>query len=74
MYYVSKNQFAQHLLAVDALAGDRVMTLGQSRLKKQRAGAVVITSDDGWAGAFEIAVPMLLEKGWKATFFITRDL
>jgi Predicted xylanase/chitin deacetylase len=66
-YHISKDAFAEHLSVIEK-SGNSVVTAGQTA-----PDSVGITFDDGWAGAFEIAMPMLAEKGWKATFFITRD-
>lgn len=67
MYHVSKNAFSQHLSQIEA-AGIPVVTIGQAT-----SDSIGITFDDGWAGAFEIALPMLIQRDWKATYFITRD-
>ena len=32
-----------------------------------------MTFDDGWAGAFNIAMPILKEFGYRCTYFITKD-
>jgi peptidoglycan/xylan/chitin deacetylase (PgdA/CDA1 family) len=73
MYHVSAAQFRSHL---DAIERSRVgvLTVGQflgGGFKP--ADSVALTFDDGWQGAFEVAMPLLLERGWRATFFITRD-
>jgi peptidoglycan/xylan/chitin deacetylase (PgdA/CDA1 family) len=67
MYHISKSAFSEHLSVIEA-SGKPVACAGQNL-----PNSVCITFDDGWAGAFKIALPMLVERGWKATFFITRD-
>jgi peptidoglycan/xylan/chitin deacetylase (PgdA/CDA1 family) len=71
LYHVARASFETHLAAIRN-AGLRV--LGASAfLDPPGADAVALTFDDGWRGAFEIAVPLLVREGWKATFFVTRD-
>lgn len=71
MYHISKATFAGHLHAIKT-SGRRVVTLGDF-LSGGHDNSVVITFDDGWKGAFEIALPLLEAAGLKATFFVTRD-
>ncbi len=71
MYHISKEVFAQHLFAIRAL-GCHVITASEF-LNSCDSNSVIITFDDGWRGAFETAIPMLQEFGFKATFFITQD-
>jgi peptidoglycan/xylan/chitin deacetylase (PgdA/CDA1 family) len=72
-YHVSRATFAAHLHVIQR-AGHRVVTVGQSVSNPAAAGgSVVFTFDDGWLGGFEIAVPLLLERGWRATFYVTRN-
>jgi peptidoglycan/xylan/chitin deacetylase (PgdA/CDA1 family) len=70
MYHVSRATFAGHLAAIKA-SGRRVLTVGG--FLRQPDDSVVITFDDGWRGAFDIALPLLVNEGWRATFFVTRD-
>jgi peptidoglycan/xylan/chitin deacetylase (PgdA/CDA1 family) len=71
MYHVSRDLFAQHLLAIKT-SGRRVITAGEY-LNDGDSDSVIVTFDDGWRGALEMAVPMLKEFGFQATFFITQD-
>ncbi|MGE0360214.1 MAG: polysaccharide deacetylase family protein [Vicinamibacterales bacterium] len=72
-YHVSRAAFATHLAAIGR-AGHRVVTVGDFLANRAAGGdSVVLTFDDGWIGGFEIAVPMLAEYGWRATFYVTRD-
>ena len=73
-YHVSRESFAAHLLAVEH-SGHRVVTASEFLATAASAGdSVALTFDDGWIGAFEIALPLLLERGWRATVFVTRDV
>jgi peptidoglycan/xylan/chitin deacetylase (PgdA/CDA1 family) len=71
MYHVPKDVFTQHLIAIKA-SGRRVITASES-LDGSDGDTVILTFDDGWRGAFETALPLLMEFGFKATFFITQD-
>lgn len=72
-YHVSRESFAAHLLAIER-SGHRVVTVGEYVAAPEAAGhSVVLTFDDGWSGTFEIALPLLVERGWRATAFVTRD-
>jgi len=70
---VSRESFTAHLQAIQR-AGHRVITAGEF-LSDVAAGSdsVVLTFDDGWIGGFEVAVPLLLERGWRATFYVTKN-
>jgi peptidoglycan/xylan/chitin deacetylase (PgdA/CDA1 family) len=72
MYHLSQAAFLEHLRAIKA--SGRTVVTAREFLSSQPQESVVLTFDDGWRGAFEIAVPLLAEFGWRATFFITRDL
>jgi len=72
-YHVSRGLFNAHLDAI-ARSAHRVLTAGECLAAPAGAGdSVVVTFDDGWRGTFEIAVPLLRERGWRATVFVTRD-
>jgi peptidoglycan/xylan/chitin deacetylase (PgdA/CDA1 family) len=71
VYHVSRARFAEHLAAIRA-SGLRVITAREFALGCED-DSVVLTFDDGWRGACEIAPAMLEERGWAATFYITRD-
>src|SRR5512133_1982186 len=71
MYHVSAQHFREQLGAIQK-SGRRVITASEySEARAEKT--VAITFDDGWSGAFEIALSLLQETGFKATFFITRD-
>jgi peptidoglycan/xylan/chitin deacetylase (PgdA/CDA1 family) len=77
MYHVSKATFVRHVQAIKA-SGKRVITIDDFLRSSQENlncndGSIIMTFDDGWRGAFEIAIPLLQEVGWKATFFVTKD-
>lgn len=72
-YHVSRDRFVAQLDAIQA-SGHRVVTAGTFVADPAAAGrGVVLTFDDGWIGGFDLAVPLLLERGWRATFYVTRD-
>jgi peptidoglycan/xylan/chitin deacetylase (PgdA/CDA1 family) len=72
-YHVSRQTFAAHLQAIGD-AGHRVVTAGEFVSDVgASADSVALTFDDGWIGGFEIAGPLLIERGWRATFYVTRD-
>jgi peptidoglycan/xylan/chitin deacetylase (PgdA/CDA1 family) len=72
-YHVSRESFAAHLLAIER-SGHRVVTVGEYVAAPEVPGhSVVLTFDDGWSGTFELALPLLVERGWRATAFVTRD-
>ena len=72
VYHVSRTRFAEHLAEIRA-SGLRVITPRSSRAGGWTI-SVVMTFDDGYRGACEIAAPMLKEAGYTATFYVTRDL
>ena len=72
VYHVARESFTAHLLAIER-SGHRVVTVGDYLATSTAGPSVVLTFDDGWIGAFEIALPLLLERGWRATAFVTRD-
>ena len=71
IYHTSSGSLAQHLSVIRASA-IRVVTVGQLA-DGISDHSLALTFDDGWRGAFEIAIPLLQEFAFKATFFITRD-
>jgi peptidoglycan/xylan/chitin deacetylase (PgdA/CDA1 family) len=73
LYHVSAAQFDSHLNAI-ARSGLEVTTVGSFMTRDAgHRDSVVLTFDDGWSGAFTVAAPMLAARGWRATFFVTRD-
>ena len=71
IYHVQRKTLVKHLVAIKA-SGRRVITAGEF-LNGPAEDSVVLTFVDGWRGAFYIALPLLLEFGFRATFYITRD-
>ena len=73
VYHVSADTFASHLEVIEQ-SGLRVVTVSDCLNGTSDSGdSVVLTFDDGWQGTFDIALPLLAERGWKATVFVTRD-
>jgi peptidoglycan/xylan/chitin deacetylase (PgdA/CDA1 family) len=68
VYHLSRAELAAHLAAIRS-SRRRVITAGE----RSDGDTVAITFDDGWRGSFEIAVPLLVEAGLRATFYVTRD-
>jgi peptidoglycan/xylan/chitin deacetylase (PgdA/CDA1 family) len=73
LYHVSADAFASHLGAI-ARSGLRVVPAREWLDGPGDApDSVVLTFDDGWQGTFDVALPLLAERGWRATVFVTRD-
>jgi peptidoglycan/xylan/chitin deacetylase (PgdA/CDA1 family) len=73
LYHVSAEAFTSHLDVIER-SGLRVLSAGEFlRAPAASADNVVMTFDDGWNGTFEVALPLLHERGWTATAFVTRD-
>ncbi len=72
MYHVSQSTFAAHLDAVRR-SGRLVVTVADY-IRGAGGDSVLLTFDDGWAGTFDVALPLIRERGWQATVFVTRDL
>lgn len=73
MYHVSADMFRRHLGAI-AQSGLSVTTVGRFVSDERTTeNSLALTFDDGWAGAFAVAVPLLAARGWRATFFVTLD-
>ena len=72
MYHVSQPTFSRHLDAVQS-SGRLVVTVAEY-LRGAGGDSVLLTFDDGWAGTFNVALPLIRERGWSATVFVTRDL
>ena len=71
MYHISKQSFIQHL-AIIKKSTLNVLTVSEYLDNKEK-NSISITFDDGWAGAFNIAMPLLKEFGYKCTYFISKD-
>lgn len=70
VYHVAPDRFAAHLDAI-ARSGRQVASVGGVLSGECTRDSIAITFDDGWAGAFRTAVPLLADRGWRATFFVT---
>jgi peptidoglycan/xylan/chitin deacetylase (PgdA/CDA1 family) len=71
MYHVSQQTFHEQLNAIRQ-SGVPVLRPQESR-QPGPGRAMVITFDDGWAGTFENAVPLLAKYSMPAVVFVTRD-
>ena len=71
MYHISKQSFIQHL-AIIKKSTLNVLTVSEYLDNKEK-NSISITFDDGWKGAFNIAMPILKEFGYRCTYFITKD-
>ena len=71
LYHLSLEAFAAQITSIKE---SKVPASTVSGLAERNSGDhLVITFDDGWRGAFEFALPLLLRHGLTATFYITRD-
>ena len=70
MYHVSEATFLEHLGAVE---GSGLEVRDARSFAASHKPTAVLTFDDGWLGSLEIAVPHLAERGFGATFFVTKD-
>jgi len=71
MYHISKKSFIQHLTIIKK---SPLNVLGVSEiLENKEKNSIFITFDDGWEGAFNIAMPILKDFGYRCTYFITKD-
>ena len=71
MYHISKQSFIQHLITINE-SNLNVLTVSEL-LNNKKNNTISLTFDDGWAGAFNIAMPILKEFGCRCTYFITKD-
>ena len=71
MYHISKQSFIQHLITINE-SNLNVLTVSEL-LNNKKNNTISLTFDDGWAGAFNIAMPTLIEFGYRCTYFITKD-
>ncbi len=74
-YVFTTEEFARHL---DHLACEGYAAVGMSEFVRWHGGeeelppkAVVLSFDDGHRSNYELALPMLAERGMKAVFFVT---
>jgi len=71
MYHISKQSFIQHLAIIKK---STLNVRGVSEiLDNNDKNSISITFDDGWEGAFNIAMPILKDFGYRCTYFITKD-
>ena len=68
-YVLHENGFRQHLNCLQRL-GLRGVSISQA-LAQPDASQIAITFDDGCETDLLIAAPLLKERGWNATFFVT---
>ena len=71
MYHISKQSFIQHLITINE-SNLNVLTVSEL-LNNKNNNTISLTFDDGWAGAFNLAMPTLKEFGYRCTYFITKD-
>ena len=71
MYHISKQSFIQHLATIKKSTLN-VLTVSEL-LDNNDKNSISISFDDGWEGAFNIAMPILKEFGYRCTYFITKD-
>jgi peptidoglycan/xylan/chitin deacetylase (PgdA/CDA1 family) len=69
-YHVSTHAFRAQLDAIEARG---VPVVAASRATSGDGDSVVLTFDDGWLGSFDVALPMLVERGLTATYYVTRE-
>ncbi len=72
LYHVSSDTFIGHLDAVQA--SERPVVTVADYLRGADNDSVMLTFDDGWAGTFNVGIPPILERGWQATIFVTRNV
>ena len=71
MYHISKQSFNQHLSTIKKSTLN-VLTVSEILDCKDK-NSISITFDDGWAGAFNVAMPILKEFHYRCTYFITKE-
>ena len=71
MYHISKQSFIQHLVTIKE-SKLRILTVSEL-LDRKKSDTISLTFDDGWKGAFNIAMPILKDFGYRCTYFITKD-
>ncbi len=70
-YHVSKTAFETQMRIIQE-SGIRIT--GPDASRSSGAGrALVVTFDDGWAGTFQNALPLMSRYSFPATVFVTRD-
>ena len=71
MYHISKPSFIKHLVRIKKSTLN-VLTVSEFLNNKEK-NLISITFDDGWEGAFNIAMPILKDFGYRCTYFVTKD-
>ena len=73
VYKLPRVRFREHLAAIDGIpAGTRV--LARPSIWQRQQDTVLLTFDDGGAGAYLWTADLLEEHGWRGHFFIPTDL
>ena len=70
-YHVSSASFAAQLEVIKR-SGLEILTAGEWRPEVRRK-SVVLTFDDAWMGSIRLGLPILLDAGFRATYFVIRD-
>lgn len=71
MYHISRSNFASQMQNIQK-SGLRVVRPLEAQ-KADPGQALVLTFDDGWAGAFRNAVPVMKMYSYPSVIFVTRD-
>lgn len=71
VYCLGRRRFASHLDALEH-SGLPVLAAGDW-LARPVEDSIVLTFDDGWTGTFTNALPMVVDRGFRCTIFVTRD-
>jgi peptidoglycan/xylan/chitin deacetylase (PgdA/CDA1 family) len=73
-YVLRRDEFLRHLEALEG-TGRRVVdpVAFLSRNEVLEPGDVLLTFDDGDRSDYDVVLPILQEKGWRALFFVTPD-
>jgi len=69
-YTVSLEKFREYLRLIEASS---YTITSPSESQQPRAGELWLTFDDGWSSDFDVVFPILQNRGYQATFFITTD-
>ena len=71
MYHVSKDAFDSQMRIVQA--SGLAVAHAEEALRPGPGPVLVLTFDDGWAGTFRNALPVLTKYSYPAVIFVTRD-